>query len=57
MVENIAAQKTTDGVENGFTNYSNGKWTAAGDATVTIYKEDGSELLHETAKITQAAGA
>ena len=55
--ENIEKQETKDGVENGFTNYVNGTWTAAGDATVTIYKEDGSELLHETAKITQAAGA
>ena len=55
--ENIEKQETKTEEKNGFTNYSKGKWTAAGDATVTIYKEDGSELLHETAKITQAAGA
>ena len=55
--ENIAEQETKTGKKNGFTNYSNGTWTAAGDASVTIYKADGSKLKEEKAKITQAAGA
>ena len=55
--ENIAEQETKTGNKNGFTNYSNGTWTAAGDASVTIYKADGSKLKEEKAKITQAAGA
>lgn len=52
--ENIEKQETTAGEKNGFTNYAGGKWTAAGLATVTIYKADGSELLKETATITEA---
>ena len=52
--ENIAEQETTAGKKNGFTNYSNGTWTASGPATVTIYKEDGSELKKETATIAGA---
>ena len=49
--ENIAKQETTAGEKDGFTNYSNGTWTAAGPASVTIYKADGSELKKETATI------
>lgn len=52
--ENIEKQETTAGEKNGFTNYTGGKWTATGDATVTIYKADGVELLQETATITGA---
>ena len=52
--ENIEKQETTAGEKNGFTNYAGGKWTAAGAATVTIYKADGSELLKETATIAEA---
>ena len=44
-------EETTADEKNGFTNYSNGKWTAAGPATVTIYKADGSKLKEETATI------
>ena len=49
--ENIAKQETTAGEKDGFTNYSNGTWTAAGPASVTIYQADGSELKKETATI------
>ena len=52
--ENIAKQETTAGEKNGFTNYSDGNWTSAGPATVTIYKADGSELKKETATIVGA---
>lgn len=52
--ENIAEQETKTGKKNGFTNYSIGTWTAAGDASVTIYKADGSELKKETATIAGA---
>ena len=52
--ENIEKQETKTGEKNGFTNYSNGTWTAAGPASVTIYKADGSELKKEIATIAGA---
>ena len=52
--ENIAEQETKTGEKNGFTNYSNGTWTASGPATVTIYKADGSKLKEESATIAGA---